>query len=158
MSEDKLLKSLEELYSDLLEMDEELNKGPNYYKDKDPKKYRKMLNKLKRERKTPGHKEAATQAVLQARRREKGKSGTTSGQNGKSGHSSGHDKSKTSTAVKNFQNAEKKSGQRLSLDRRNNDKGYESKNVRKVPISMNNGDEERKDKKEYLKNKSKDKK
>ena len=89
MSEDKLLKSLEELYEDMQVL-EELSKGPNYWKDKDPAKYRKMLNKLSRERKTPGSKERGYQQVLQGKRREKGGSGTTSGQNGKSGHSSGH--------------------------------------------------------------------
>lgn len=151
---EELNKALQELHDDMLAL-EELSKGPNFWKDKDPKKYRKMLGKLKRDRKTKGHKEAATQAVLQARRRERGGSGTTAGQNGKSGHSSGHDKSKTSSAVKNFQNAEKKSSTRLSLDRKNNNKGYESSNVRKVPISMNRGDEERKDKKKWVNRKKK---
>lgn len=154
---EELNKTLQELHDDMLAL-EELSKGPNFWKDKDPKKYRRMLNNLKRDRKTVGHKERATQEVLQARRREKGGSGTTSGQNGKSGHSSGHDKSKTSSAVKRFQNSEKKAGQKLSPDRKNNNKGYESSNVRNVPQHLNRGDEEREDKKDWVKKKKNKKK
>lgn len=154
---EELNKTLQELHDDMLAL-EELSKGPNYYKDRDPKKYAKMLGKLKRDRKTKGHKEEATQKVLQARRREKGAPGTKSGQNGRSGHANGHDKSSTASAVKKLQNAQKKSGQRLSLDRKNNSRGYESKNVRMVPDKLNRGDEENKAKKAYLKNKSKKKK
>lgn len=157
MSEDKLLKSLEELYLDLLWMDEEiskeLNKGPNYYKDKDPKKYRQMLNKLKRERKTPGSKERGYQQVLQAKRREKGGSGTTSGQNGKNGHSSGKMSSDTGSAAKRYASAEKKHGRKMSMDRKNNNKGYGSGNVRLAPQELNRGDENNKKKKEYYKKK-----
>jgi len=162
MSDLKLLKSLASLYFDLLELDvelerdkDELNKAAHYWKDKDPAKYKKMLAKLKRDRKTKGHKEEATQKVLQARRRERGGSGTTSGQHGRKGHKSGHDKSSTASAVKKLQNAQKKSGQRLSLDRKNNDKGYESKNVRYVPDRLNNGDENRADKKKWIKKQKK---
>ena len=160
---EELNKALQELYDDMLALEElieseELEKAAHYWKNKNPKKYRKMLNKLKRDRKTPGHKERATQEVLQARRRERGGSGTTSGQNGKSGHSSGHDKSKTSSAVKRFQNSEKKAGRKLSPDRVNNNKGYEAHNVRNVPQELNRGDEERKDKKKWLNNKKKSKK
>lgn len=158
MENDKLLKSLEELYEDLQWLDAELSqdlvKGPHYYKDKNPAKYKKMLAKLRRERKTPGHKEEATQKVLQARRRERGGSGTTAGQ-GRRGHASGHDKSSTASAVKKLQNQEKKHGKRLSLDRKNNKRGYESKNVRYVPDKLNRGDENNKAKKKWLKNKNK---
>jgi len=118
---------------------EELAKGPNYYKDKDPAKYRKMLNKLKSARKTPGHKERAQQQILQAKRRERGGSGTTAGQNGKSGHSSGHMKSKHSSAVKRYQSSEKKAGTKLSPDRKDNNKGYASGNVRNIPQKLNRG-------------------
>ena len=73
MKNDNILKSLEELYEDLLELDkelesdkDELNKAAHYWKNKDPAKYKKMLAKLRRDRKTTGHKEEATQKVLQA--------------------------------------------------------------------------------------------
>ena len=162
MENDKLLKSLSELYADLLWLDNELgseamelSKAAHYWKNKNPAKYKKMLGKLRRDRKTKGHKEEATQKVLQARRRENGKSGTTAGQHGRSGHKSGHDKSSTASAVKKLQNQEKKHGQRLSLDRKDNERGYESKNVRYVPDKLNRGDEENKAKKKWLKNKKK---
>ena len=119
--------------------EEELIKGPNYYKDKDPVKYRKMLNKLKRDRKTPGHKERAQQQVLQAKRRERGGSGTKAGQNGKSGHSSGHMKGKHGSAVKRYQSSEKKAGTKLSPDRKDNNKGYAAGNVRNIPQKLNVG-------------------
>jgi len=160
MENDKLLKSLEELYTDLLELDaeleSELNKGPNYWKDKDPAKYKKMLSKLRRDRKTPGHKERGYQQVLQAKRREKGKSGTTSGQNGHKGHKSGHMKTKTGTAAKRYASAEKKAGRKMSLDRKNNNKGYASGNVRLAPQELNRGDENNKKKKKWYKNHKKD--
>lgn len=160
MENDKLLKSLESLYADLLWMDEEissdLTKGPNYWKDKDPAKYKKMLSKLSSERKKPGSKERGYQQVLQARRREKGKSGTTAGQHGHKGHAKGRDKSKTSSAVKRYQSGEKKYGQKMSLDRKDNNKGYGSGNVRLAPQNLNRGDENNKKKKAwYAKNKKK---
>ena len=157
MENDKLLKSLEELYRDLVwldvELESELNKGPNYWKDKDPAKYKKMIAKLARDRKTPGHKERGYQQVLQGKRREKGGSGTTSGQNGKSGHSSGHNKQDTGKAAKNFASSEKKAGRKLSQDRKDNNKGYTASNVRNVPQELNRGDEENKKKKKYLSSK-----
>src|SRR6476620_10492132 len=110
MENDKLLESLESLYQDLLWLDEELSsdltKGPNYWKDKDPAKYRKMLNKLSSERKKPGSKER-----------------------GYKGHRKDRDHSKTSSAVKRYASAEKKHGRKMSLDRKNNNKGYGSDNV-----------------------------
>jgi hypothetical protein len=155
MEDNNLLKSLIELEKDLQELDEILEKGPNYWKDKDPAKYKKMLNKLSRDRKTPGHKERATQQVLQAKRREKGGSGTTSGQNGKSGHSSGNMSSKTGSAVKRYASAEKKHGRKMSMDRKDNNKGYGSGNVRLAPQELNRGDENNKKKKEYYSKKKK---
>jgi len=38
-----------------------------------------------------------------------------------------------------MQSAEKKTGSKLSLDRKNNERGYESKNTRAVPQSLNRG-------------------
>jgi len=145
MENDSLLKSLQDLYDDLVWLEEqisaELNKGPNYWKDRNPAKYKKMLSKLRRERKTPGHKERGYQQVLQAKRREKGAPGTRSGQNGKKGHSSGHMKTKTGSAVKRYASAEKKHGKKMSMNRKNNNKGYASGNVKLISQKYNKGDE-----------------
>lgn len=135
MNRDELIKHI----IDELTEAEALCKGPNYWKDKDPKRYKKELAALRNERKTPGSKERGYQQVLQAKRREKGGPGTKSGQNGKSGHSSGRMKSDTGTAVKRYQSSEKKAGTKLSPDRKNNNKGYESGNVRNIPQDMNRG-------------------
>jgi hypothetical protein len=145
MENTKLLDSLQEIYDDLIWLEEQvasdLNKGPNYWKDKDPAKYKKMLTKLRRDRKTPGHKERGYQQVLQAKRREKGKPGTRSGQNGKKGHSSGHMKTKTGAAAKRYASAEKKHGKKMSMNRKNNNKGYASGNVKLISQKYNKGDE-----------------
>ena len=145
MENDKLLESLQELLSDLKWLDNEvgqdLNKGPNYWKDKDPSKYKKMLSKLSRQRKTPGHKERGYQQVLQAKRREKGGAGTKSGQNGQNGHASGHMKTKTGSAAKRYASSEKKHGKKMSMNRKNNDKGYVSGNVELISQKYNQGDE-----------------
>jgi len=127
MEEQDLIKMREELI-------EALAKGPNYWKDKDPAKYKKMLNKLKAARKKPGHKERAQQQILQAKRRERGGSGTKTG-NGHSGKMDGEH----STKVKQYQNSEKKAGTKLSPDRKDNSKGYQSGNVRNVPQKLNRG-------------------
>ena len=148
MENEKLLKSLEELYEDMQVL-EELAKGPNYWKDKNPAKYRQMLNQLSRERKTPGSKERGYQQVLQAKRRENGGSGTKSGQNGKSGHSSGKMSSSTGSAAKRYASAEKKHGRKMSMDRKDNNKGYGEGNVRLAPQELNRGDENNKKKKQY---------
>jgi hypothetical protein len=58
--------------------------------------------------------------------------GTTTG-----GHKSGH--GKRQEIQKKMQAAEKKTGQKLSADRKDNERGYESKNVRAVPPSLNRG-------------------
>ena len=145
MENEELLKSLQDLLEDLTWLDNEvsgdLNKGPNYWKDKDPAKYKKMLSKLSRDRKTPGHKERGYQQVLQAKRREKGGAGTKSGQNGRKGHASGHMKTKTGSAVKRYSSAEKKHGKKMSMNRKNNDKGYGSGNVELISQKYNQGDE-----------------
>lgn len=152
---EKLEKALQELHDDLLELDTELslNKAAHYWKNKNPAKYKKMLGKLKRERKTPGSKERGYQQVLQAKRREGGGSGTTSGQDGKSGHSSGKMSSNTGSAAKKYASAEKKHGRKMSMDRKNNNKGYGKGNVRLAPQELNRGDENNKKKKEYFKKK-----
>lgn len=118
---------------------EELEKAAHYWKDKDPVKYKKKLAELARNRKTIGHKEKATQMVLQAKRRERGGSGTTAGSGGTKGHSKGKMTNDTGSAVKRIQNKEKKTGSKLSLDRKNNMRGYESKNTRLIPQKLNRG-------------------
>jgi hypothetical protein len=90
------------------------------------------LDKLARKRKTPGTKERAWQHADQALRREKGSSGTTTG-----GHKSGHgDRQEIQSKM---QAAEKKTGSKLSLDRKDNERGYESSNTRPVPQKLNVG-------------------
>ena len=90
------------------------------------------LKKLSSKRKTPGSKERAWQHADQALRRERGGSGTTTG-----GHKSGH--GNRQEIQRKMQAAEKKSGSKLSLDRKNNERGYESKNTRAVPEKLNRG-------------------
>jgi hypothetical protein len=68
----------------------------------------------------------------QAIRREQGRSGTTTG-----GHKSGHGNRKE--IVDKMTRAEKKTGQKLSLDRKNLERGYENKNSRAVPEKLNTG-------------------
>lgn len=90
------------------------------------------LNKLASKRKSPGTKERSWQHADQALRRERGGKGTTTG-----GHASGH--GNRQQIQSKMRNAEKNTGQKLSLDRKNNGKGYESKNTRAVPQNLNRG-------------------
>jgi hypothetical protein len=64
-------------------------------------------------------------------RRQAGKNGTAPGT------SKGNGTRKE--VVDKIQRAEKKTGQKLSPDRKNNDKGYSSSNVRAIPERMNVG-------------------
>jgi hypothetical protein len=89
--------------------------------------------------------------VLQAKRRENGGSGTTAGQKGHKGHSSGHMKTKTGKAAASYAKAEKKAGRKMSIDRKNNNKGYESSNTHLAPQELNRGDENNKKKKAWYK-------
>jgi len=90
------------------------------------------LKKLASKRKTPGTKERSWQHADQALRRERGGSGTTTG-----GHKNGH--GKRQEIQRKMKAAEKKTGSKLSLDRKNNERGYESKNTRAVPQNLNRG-------------------
>lgn len=90
------------------------------------------LKKLASKRATPGSKERSWKHADQAIRREKGSSGTTTG-----GHKSGH--GKRQEIQRKMQAAEKKTGQKLSLDRKNNERGYEGKNTRAIPEKLNVG-------------------
>lgn len=90
------------------------------------------LSKLASKRKTPGSKERSWQHADQALRRERGGSGTTTG-----GHKNGH--GNRQEIQRKMRAAEKKTGSKLSLDRKNNERGYESKNTRAIPQSLNRG-------------------
>lgn len=90
------------------------------------------LDKLSAKRKKPGTKERSWQHADQALRRERGSSGTTTG-----GHKSGH--GNRQEIQRKMKAAEKKTGSKLSLDRKDNEKGYKSSNTRAVPQSLNRG-------------------
>jgi hypothetical protein len=89
------------------------------------------LKKLKTAKKTPGHWQRAQTKADDALRRQKGKNGTA------------HKKSKglgtRKSIVKQTQTAEKKTGEKLSPDRKQNGKGYAAKNTRMVPEKLNRG-------------------
>ena len=89
------------------------------------------LKKLKTAKKTPGSWQRAQTKADDALRRQDGKNGTASHK------SSG--RGKRSSIVKQTQNAEKKHGEKLSPDRKNNDKGYAASNTRMVPEKLNRG-------------------
>lgn len=93
---------------------------------------RKHLNKLAKDKKTPGHWQRSQTKFDDAKRRENGKNGTASKKN------NGRAKSRKDF-VKRFQRDEKKTGSKLSPDRIKNERGYESKNVRNVPEKLNRG-------------------
>lgn len=89
------------------------------------------LKKLSTAKKTPGHWQRAQTKADDALRRQKGKNGTAPGT------SKGNGSRKE--IVGKMQRAEKKTGQKLSPDRKNNDKGYSSSNVRAIPEHLNRG-------------------
>ena len=89
------------------------------------------LSKLKTAKKTPGHWQRAQTKSDDALRRQKGKNGTAPGT------SKGNGTRKE--IVDKIQRAEKKTGQKLSPDRKDNEKGYSSKNVRAIPEHLNRG-------------------
>jgi hypothetical protein len=89
------------------------------------------LSKLSRAKKTPGHWQRAQTKADDALRRQDGKNGTASHK------SSGRGSRKS--IVKQTQRAEKKTGQKLSPDRKDNGQGYASSNTRMVPEHLNRG-------------------
>ena len=88
--------------------------------------------KLNAARQTPGHTERAQNKAQQAIRREKHGNGTATPK------SKGKAESNAKLAAK-MQRAEKKTGEKLSPDRKNNGEGYHSKNTRAVPEKLNRG-------------------
>jgi endogenous inhibitor of DNA gyrase (YacG/DUF329 family) len=89
------------------------------------------LKTLKTNRHKPGHYMRNQQQADSALRRQDGKNGTASHK------SSGRGSRKE--IVDKMKRAEKKTGQKLSPDRTNNDKGYSSGNTRAVPEKLNRG-------------------
>jgi len=89
------------------------------------------LKKLKTARHTPGTYHRNHEQADSALRRQDGKNGTASHKS--SGRGS------REKIVSQMKNAEKKTGQKLSADRKNNAKGYDSKNVRAIPEKLNRG-------------------
>lgn len=89
------------------------------------------LKKLKTAKKTPGHWQRAQTKADDALRRQKGKNGTA--------HKKHSGLGNRDSIVKQTQSAEKKTGQKLSPDRKNNSKGYAAANTRMVPEKLNRG-------------------
>lgn len=89
------------------------------------------LKKLAANKKKPGHWQRAQTKADDAVRRQRGKNGTAPGT------SKGNGKRKE--IVQAHQRAEKRTGQKLSPDRKDNSKGYSSKNTRHVPERLNRG-------------------
>lgn len=89
------------------------------------------LKKLKANRHKPGHYMRSHYIADAAVRRQDGKNGTASKK------SSGRGSHKE--IVDKIQRAEKKTGQKLSPDRKDNSKGYSSKNTRMVKPELNRG-------------------
>lgn len=89
------------------------------------------LKKLSSDKKKPGHWQRAQTQADSALRRQDGKNGTASHK------SSGRGDRKS--IMKQMTSAEKKTGQKLSADRKDNAKGYEASNTRAVPEKLNRG-------------------
>lgn len=89
------------------------------------------LKKLKAARQTPGTYQRNHQQADSALRRQDGKNGTASHK------SSGRGDRKS--IVKQMKRAEKKTGQKLSPDRKNNKSGYAASNTRAIPQNLNRG-------------------
>lgn len=90
------------------------------------------LKKLASNKKKSGHWQRAQTKFDDAKRRENGKNGTASKK------SKGRVKSRKQFVGK-FQSDEKKTGAKLSPDRKDNNSGYASSNVRNVPEKLNRG-------------------
>lgn len=91
----------------------------------------KHLKQLRENKKKPGHWQRAQTKADDALRRQDGKNGTASHKSKGRGN--------RKSIVKQTQSAEKKTGQKLSPDRKNNGKGYAASNTRMVPEKLNRG-------------------
>lgn len=92
---------------------------------------KKCMNKLTRLRQTPGSKERSWRKADDAVRRQKGENGTAPGTSKGNGD--------WKKIADKHQKAEKKIGQKLSPDRKNNEEGYNSSNTRHIPEHLNRG-------------------
>ena len=92
---------------------------------------RKHLTQLSENKKKPGHWQRAQTKADDALRRQDGKNGTASHKSSGRGD--------RASIVKQTQSAEKKTGEKLSPDRKDNGKGYASSNTRMVPEKLNRG-------------------
>lgn len=92
---------------------------------------RTCLNKLAANKKKPGHWQRAQTKADDALRRQNGDNGTA--------HHKSNGRGSRASIVKQVQRAEKKTGQKLSPDRKDNNKGYASSNTRMVPEKLNRG-------------------
>jgi hypothetical protein len=92
---------------------------------------RKHLSKLSADKKKPGSWQRAQTKADDALRRQKGKNGTA--------HKKSSGLGTRASIVKQTKSAEKKTGQKLSPDRKNNGKGYAASNTRMVPEKLNRG-------------------
>lgn len=92
---------------------------------------RACLNKLAANKKKPGHWQRAQTKADDALRRQKGDNGTA--------HKKSTGLGNRDSIVKQVKRAEKKTGQKLSPDRKNNGKGYAASNTRMVPEHLNRG-------------------
>jgi hypothetical protein len=89
------------------------------------------LKKLKTAKHTPGTYQRAHMKADDALRRQKGKNGTAKKKSSGLGS--------RDSIVKQVKRAERKTGQKLSPDRKNNGKGYAASNTRMVPEHLNRG-------------------
>jgi hypothetical protein len=89
------------------------------------------LKKLKTAKHTPGTYQRAHMKADDALRRQKGKNGTA--------HKKTSGLGSRASIVAQTKSAEKKTGQKLSPDRKNNGKGYAASNTRMVPEKLNRG-------------------
>ena len=89
------------------------------------------LKKLAAAKKKPGSWQRAQTKADDSLRRQAGKNGTA--------HKKSSGLGSRKSIVKQMQSAEKKTGQKLSPDRKDNSKGYAASNVRAVPEKLNRG-------------------
>jgi len=89
------------------------------------------LAELAKKRKSPGAPERGWKVASDASRRERGKTNKAKKKSSGTGD--------TTKLAKKVMAAEKKTGQKLSPDRKDNGRGYASDNVRMVPIPLNRG-------------------
>ena len=89
------------------------------------------LKKLKQAKHTPGSSQRAQTKADDALRRQDGKNGTA--------HHKSSGRGDRKSIVNKIKSAEKRTGQKLSPDRKDNSKGYASSNTRAIPEKLNRG-------------------